>query len=187
MNAEVLDRAKRRVIRLQAELVREGQRFDAGELMARLAALSEKPTTLRQDGRHTVRAYYGDLETSFITYEQVPARPEHLKIGRTEIPVADMEILAAMKAAVIHDRGARRDFIDIHGISQVPGWSVGRFIEHGAAQLPLTTRQLAMAVTYFDDAEKDPMPRGCKVSWRTVKGDLIQGVREWERTRARGP
>jgi hypothetical protein len=176
MNEEVLDRQKRRVIHLQAELVREGQfflaggtglglhlghrlsddldwftpkRFDASRLMTRLAALAEKPTTLRQDGQHTVRAYYGNLETSFITYEQVPARPEYLKVGGSEIPIADMEILAAMKAAVIHDRGAKRDFIDIHGISKVPDWSVGRLIEHGARQLPLTTKQLAMAVTYF--------------------------------------
>src|SRR5258708_13992368 len=128
LNEQVLDRHKRRVIRLQAELVREGQffwaggtalglrlghrlsddldwftprRYDASNLMAHLTALPEKPTTLRQDGRHTVRAYYGDLETSFITYEQVPVCPEYLKIGGTEIPVAHMEILASMKAAVI--------------------------------------------------------------------------------------
>src|SRR5664279_5266196 len=93
LNARILDRAKRRVIRLQAEVVREGgfflaggtglglrighrlsddldwftpNPFDVTALMARLAALPEKPSELRRDGRHTVRAYYDTLETSFI-------------------------------------------------------------------------------------------------------------------------
>jgi Nucleotidyl transferase AbiEii toxin, Type IV TA system len=158
VNEQVLDGDKRRVIRLQAELVREGEfflsggtglglrlghrlsddldwftpkRFDAQELLARLGRLSERPTRTKQDGRHTVRAYYGTLETSFIAYEQVPARPEQLTVGGTEIPVADIDILAAMKAAVVHDRGAKRDFIDVHAIAGLSDWSLGRFIEHG--------------------------------------------------------
>jgi hypothetical protein len=72
-----------------------------------------------------VRAYYKDLETSFISYEQVPAHPESFSVGGTTIPIADIEILSAMKAAALHDRGARRDVIDAHGISRLSGWSVG--------------------------------------------------------------
>lgn len=198
------------MIRLQAELVREGEfflaggtglglrlghrlsddldwftpkRFDAKELLARLGRLSERPTRTKQDGRHTVRAYYGTLETSFIAYEQVPARPEQLTVGGTEIPVADIDILAAMKAAVVHDRGAKRDFIDVHAIAGLSDWSLGRFIEHGARMLPLAAKQVALALTYFVDADKQPMPRGCKVSWDFVKAELTKGVREWERNK----
>jgi Nucleotidyl transferase AbiEii toxin, Type IV TA system len=126
VNEEVLDRDKLRVIRLQADLVREGQfflaggtglglrlghrfsddldwftpnQFDAKALAARLTALPERPTQTRQDGRYTVRAYYGTLETSFISYEQVPARPESLSIAGMKIPIADIDILAAMKGS----------------------------------------------------------------------------------------
>lgn len=210
LNARILDPAKRRVIRLQAEVVREGgfflaggtglglrighrlsddldwftpNPFDVTALMARLAALPEKPSELRRDGRHTVRAYYDTLETSFITYAQVPAHPELLTIERTQIPIADLDILAAMKAAVLHDRGARRDFIDVHAILGLPGWSVARFIEHAVRHLPLEPEQVARSLTYFADAERDPMPRGCTISWRKVKADLTKGVREWERAR----
>jgi hypothetical protein len=79
-----------------------------------------------------VRAYYGTLETSFITYGQVPASPEIMKIAGTEIPVADISIIAAMKAVAFHDRGAKRDFVDIHAICAQPDWSVERFIKHAA-------------------------------------------------------
>lgn len=91
-----------------------------------------------------------------------------------------------MKAAALHDRGARRDFIDVHGIVSLPSWSVARFIEHVRRQLPLQPKQIALSLTYFVDAEKEPMPRGCKVSWDQVKKDLAKGVQEWERQRARG-
>ena len=213
VNEQVLDRDKQRVIRLQAALVREGKfflaggtalglrighrfsddldwftpnRFDANELLARLGHLTEKPTKTKQDGRHTVRAYYGTLETSFISYEQVPAHPEQISVSGTKIPVADIDILAAMKAAALHDRGAKRDFVDVHAIAGLSGWSVGRFIEHGARMLPLDAEQVALALTYFVDAEKQAMPRGYKVPWDDVKNDLIEGVRDWERARKRG-
>jgi hypothetical protein len=213
MNEHVLDRKKRKVIRLQAELVRQGRfflaggtglglrlghrlsddldwftpdRFDAKALMARLETLPEKPSVLKQDGQHTVRAYYDKLETSFITYAQVPARPESITIADMAIPVADIGVLAAMKAGVVHDRGSRRDLIDVHAISTLPGWTVGRFIEHGVRHLPLEAEQIARALSYFADAEREPMPRGCKISWAEVKADLVKGVRDWERTRKRG-
>jgi lipoate-protein ligase A len=48
----------------------------ASDLKRELDSLSEKPSKLEQHGAHTVRAYYGTLETSFISYEQVPAKPE---------------------------------------------------------------------------------------------------------------
>jgi len=209
---QVLDKDKKRVIRLQAELVRErgfflaggtglglrlGHRlsddldwftptpFEAKGLIARLNSLSEKPTEIVQHGAQTVRAYYGKLETSFITYAQVPASPERVLIDGAEIPIADISILAAMKAAALHDRGARRDFIDVHAIASLPGWSVGRFIDHVRHQLPLQPKQIALSLTYFVDAEKQPMPRGCKVSWTQVKEDLQKGVRDWERKRDR--
>jgi hypothetical protein len=213
LNEAVLDRDKRRVIQLQAHLAHAGRfflaggtglglhlghrlsedldwftpaRFDAKELMKSISLLPEKPTLLRQDGRHTVRAYYNELETSFIAYDQVPARIHPLTVGAARIAVADVELLAAMKAAVLHDRGARRDFIDVHAISRMNGWSVARFIEHGARALPLQPTQIARSATYFVDAEKDPMPRGCTVSWEVVKADLTKGVRAWERSRDRG-
>jgi hypothetical protein len=97
-----------------------------------------------------------------------------------------VELLAAMKAAAAHDRGARRDLVDVHAISRLPGWSVGRFVEHGARLLPLDERQIARALTYFVDADRQPMPRGCTVTWDNVKAELLLGVREWERSRKRG-
>ena len=147
--------------------------------------MPEKPTLIRQDGPTTLRAFYGTLETSFIRYTQVPAIPEAFHFGAVELPVADMKAIAAMKAAALHDRGQRRDFIDIHAITKQPAWSVARFIEHASTKLPLMPDQVARALTYFADADtdEDDQPLGYSTPWEAVKKDLVRGVQEWERDR----
>jgi hypothetical protein len=63
---------------------------------------------------------------------------------------------------------------------------VERFITLATTRLPLQPVQMRLALTYFADAERDAMPRGCSVSWSTVKSTLERGVREWERKRSPG-
>jgi hypothetical protein len=140
----VLDVEKRRVISLQESVVRTDKFFLAGgtgpglrlghrlsrdidwftaELFDAndLATLPEKPSEIRVQGSHTLRAYYGQLETSFLRYTQVTTHPEVVTTAGLSIPVADVETLAVMKAAAVHDRGMKRDFIDIHAICGMPG------------------------------------------------------------------
>jgi len=49
--------------------------------------------------------------------------------------------------------------------------------------LPLDEHQIARAISYFVDADRQPMPRGCTVTWDKVKAELLLGVRAWERSR----
>jgi hypothetical protein len=209
----VLDSDKRRVIALQTDLVhrehfflaggtglgvRLGHRvsrdidwftskpFDAKSVAKALAALPEKPSEVTVQGPHTLRAYYGSLETSFIRYTQVAAQPEVVTAGRLKIPVADLETIALMKAAALHDRGTQRDFIDIHAICAAPGWSVGRFIDLATNRLPFAPVQMKLALAYFVDADRAP-PIDYPVPWKQVKADLQHGVQQWERSRKRGP
>lgn len=88
---KILDAEKIRIIGLQADLVKKkgfflaggtamglllklrisrdldwftAQAFDAEALKKELSALGEKPTSIAQNSAHTVRAYYGNFETS---------------------------------------------------------------------------------------------------------------------------
>jgi hypothetical protein len=202
-----LDKTKLRVLKLQAELVkaqkfflaggtaleiRLGHRqsmdldwftaraFNANGLKTALQALPEEPTHVEQQSPQTLRAYYGDLETSFIAYRQVPPKVETITVAGVQIPVAKLELIAVMKAAAVHDRGRKRDFIDIYALVRQPGWSVPRFIELAARSLPIQESQVARALLYFADAERDPMPPGCAFKWDKVKEEISRGVREWE-------
>jgi hypothetical protein len=210
---KVLDAEKRRVIATQAQVVQQEQfflaggtglgvrlkhrvsrdvdwftakAFDAEEIARRLSALPQKPSEVVVRGPHTLRAYYGSLETSFIRYTQVSARPELLDASGLKVPVADLETQALMKAAAVHDRGTRRDFIDIHAICSTSGWSLARFIELATRKLPLQPLQMKLALTYFADADRQEVPIEYRTPWKQVKADLERGVREWERTRSQG-
>jgi hypothetical protein len=212
----VLDARKVRVIRAQLPLVDQGgfylaggtglalhlghrlsvdldwfsaAAFDEQTLQSSLKGLSEAPVSVSVNGPRTVRAYYGEqpqLETSFIGYEQVSSKPQRFVVAGVAFPVADLEHLAAMKAAVVHDRGAKRDHIDVHAICRASDWSMSRFIENACKRLPLQPRQLALALTFFEDAEKEPMPEGCAVPWSKVKSELQQAILSWERSLGRG-
>lgn len=160
--------------------------FSAPELLADLGSLGEVPTHVNVQDEHTVRAYYGTLETSFIRYAQVLPQPEMLQISGQSVPVADTQLAAAMKAGAIYQRGTKRDFIDVHAITKMPGWSVARFIEVATQKLPLSAAELTRALCYFGDAEREPMPRGCTVEWSVVKREIANGVRVWQRERSKG-
>jgi len=213
MNEQILDADKRRVMLLQSPVVDEQrfflaggtglglrlghrvsrdldwftpQEFDSTQLAERLAALPEAPSQIKVQGTTTLRAYYGSLETSFLHYRQVVARPEVLTVAGLQVPVADIDTLALMKAAAVHDRGTRRDFVDIHAICHRPGWSVGRFIDLATTRLPFKPVQMKLALTYYVDADKRAAGLGYRVPWERVKTDLQRGVLAWERSRSPG-
>lgn len=213
MHDEILDPTKRRVLELQSSVVHQqgfflaggtalglrlGHRtsrdldwftarpFDAKMLAKELGALGEKPTKVNVQDGLTLRVYYGELETSFLHYGRVKPSTELKSVAGVQIPIADIETLAVMKAAAVHDRGIRRDFVDIHAICREPGWSVGRFIELATRKLPLQALQMKLALTYHADADKDVARFRYAVPWARVKADLVRGVGEWERSRSRG-
>jgi hypothetical protein len=152
-------------------------------LARRLAALPTAATKVEEQGPNTLRAYYGTLETSFVRYAQVKREPEFIAVAGQSVPVASIELAVAMKAGAVYNRGTKRDFIDVHAICQMPGWSVKRFIEVATRQLPILNDQLERALTYFVDAESQMMPRGCLVSWEQVKRDITTGMRDWRKQR----
>jgi len=146
--------------------------FDAKRLVETLSELKGKPTRVEINGPHTVRAYYGNLETSFIRYTQIPAETEMVSCTSSlSLPVGKMKLLSGMKAGAVFHRGQKKDFVD-----------VARFIENAAEKLPIPPSEMARALLYFRDAEQTAMPENCSVTWNAVKTHVERGVRDWERS-----
>jgi hypothetical protein len=92
--------------------------------------------------------------------------------------VASLEDLAAMKLLAVDQRGAKKDFLDIHALGK-----------HGlslAEMLGLFRRKFAIedisrvlySLCYFDDADLDPMPKmHTNVTWEQAKTDLRAWVK----------
>ena len=92
------------------------------------------------------------------------------------IVLAGIKDIAAMKLAAITNRGTKKDFIDYHFLLQ--RYPLDELI--GFYKLKYSDSQLFTALkslTYFEDAEEDPMPNMIqKVDWSEVKSDIGRRV-----------
>jgi hypothetical protein len=91
--------------------------------------------------------------------------------------VADPRDIALMKLAAISSRGSRKDFIDLHTILRG-----GLALEECFAWMPrkygkgrLNTYHVLKSLTYFEDAEREPMPRMLEpFDWRECKAFFVR-------------
>lgn len=96
-------------------------------------------------------------------------------IGRFDswrgLDVASLEDIAAMKLSAVLGRGSKKDFIDLHELCR--GLGLDRVMATAERKFPLHSDfplQAARALVYFEDAEKEPMPRMlAAASWEDVK------------------
>lgn len=131
-----------------------------------------------QEAEHTLTVRLGQTKLSFFC-----VRDPFLFSGLPYrfFTIADITDIALMKIAAISGRGSRKDFVDLF------------FILSGSLSLrqslELTTKkyganrtnryQLLKSLTYFDDAEREPMPQMLHpVNWDTCKRFFIQAARD---------
>jgi hypothetical protein len=77
------------------------------------------------------------------------------------VPVASIRDLACMKLNAISQRGARRDFWDLHVILQNHGSGLVNLLESFAEKYPqVDVGHVVRSLVYFGDANAEPNPRG---------------------------
>ena len=128
--------------------------FAPGVLRDRLAGLAG--LRIRQIVSGTIHLELQNTLVSFLHYPY----PLLFSLQRFEtLAVADSRDIACMKLNAIAGRGSRRDFVDLYmaarsyGLPEILGWFDTK---HRAA--PYNRVHLLKAVTYFADAELEPMP-----------------------------
>src|SRR5262249_48032702 len=111
------------------------------------------------------------VPVDLVRYPYAPLEPP--EAGREAIPVAGLRDLAAMKLAAVSRRGLRRDFWDLYALAP-GGLPLKEATQAYAAKFGAKEADLyhvLRALTYFDDAEKDPeYPRGLSARrWAAIK------------------
>lgn len=93
------------------------------------------------------------------------------------ILMASKKDIAAMKIAAITGRGSRKDFIDLYFL--LKEFTLQEIVSFYLAKFPDGSEFMALkSLTYFDDAETDPMPNMLlPVSWKDVK-EKISGIQK---------
>jgi len=125
----------------------------------------------------TILGKLGDIKFS-IFYYPYPLLEKTIKLGN--ISIADVADITAMKIAAVSERGTKRDFIDLYFILQKITLNETLSL-YGRKYQKLSSNLIHVrkSLVYFEDAEKDPMPRMLiSVSWPEVKNFFKKEVRK---------
>ncbi|HEY4517767.1 MAG TPA: nucleotidyl transferase AbiEii/AbiGii toxin family protein [Candidatus Paceibacterota bacterium] len=144
--------------------------FLAAEITSRFPDDDKKlwDSTIVKEG--TVYGKLCHAKVSFIAYPFFsPARP---KLHYGSVAVLDKDDIAVMKVIALSQRGRKRDFVDLfwYGRNVASLDSVIKKLPHQYPGVGHNFEHIIKALTYFDDAEDDPMPTlFFKASWEEVK------------------
>ena len=123
----------------------------------------------------TLHAHFGETKVSFLTFPYPLLFPCRAFL---DVNVADPRDIACMKVNAIAGRGPKRDFIDLyavahhHSLPQILEWFKEKF-----ALANYSMMHVLKSLTYFEDAEKDPVPNMLRaLSWEEVKAFFTREV-----------
>jgi hypothetical protein len=124
------------------------------------ALVSQAPDTLHV----TIQ----DIKVSFLAYPYPVLFPFATFLGAN---VADPRDIACMKLSAIASRGTKRDFIDLYLMAKQ--CSLAHLLEgfkQKYAEVNYSLTHLLKSLTWFEDADKEPMPDMlAPLSWEDVK------------------
>jgi hypothetical protein len=140
--------------------------FDEERLLQRLEKMPGVSDVSR--GPQTLHLLIQSVKISFLGYAYPLLFPTASFDG---VPVADPRDIACMKITAISSRGTKRDFVDLYA-------ACGRFVlrdllklfSQKYARTGYNRLHILKSLTYFADAEKDPMPHMLiPLEWADVK------------------
>ena len=147
--------------------------FDEETLLQRVHKLEE--FSLVAKAPYTLHTTIGATKVSFLGYAYPVLFPE---IRFLEVAVADLRDIACMKVSAIASRGTKRDFIDLYVSAQRFGLTeVLQLFDRKYAQTHYSRIHILKSLTFFGDAEKDPMPHMLiPLDWGEVKRFFLREV-----------
>jgi hypothetical protein len=124
---------------------------------------------------HTLHLTIGGVKVSFLGYTYPVLFPLTEFHG---VPVADPRDIACMKITAIASRGTKRDFVDFYAackrfaLDEIFDLFGRKYARTGYNKL-----HILKSLTYFSDAEKDPMPHMLTpLDWDLVKRFFLREV-----------
>jgi len=133
---------------------------------------------VRRWERGTVHGLVARVRVSFFEY-QYPSLHAARTWPEVGCRLASLDDLACMKLVAVAQRGARKDFVDIYALV-TRHRPLPRLLSLYKRRYSMTDlAPVLYGLTYFDDAEGEPMPRMLwKVRWPVVREAIRQWVRE---------
>ena len=132
--------------------------------------------TLREANEGTVQGRIGRVRVSFFWYPERLIKPS---IRQGPVRIASLEDIGLMKIGAIIGRGSRKDFVDLYTIAQQrPLSALLALAPKKFTDARDFTLQAFKALTFFEDAERDPPVITAKpMAWNHVKNFFSSEVR----------
>lgn len=123
---------------------------------------------------NTLRGNACGIKIECIAHQYPLLEPVELQEG---IRIASLSDLAAFKGNAISNRGAKKDFWDVHAILDHLSWR--EFLDCcGRKYRGDSLWNVEKSLLYFEDAEDDPDPMDLRgMEWEQIKQDLRQFAR----------
>lgn len=151
--------------------------FDSWDLFERLAASFEVGDSSLAINSLSLFVKRGDssVKTDFIRHNYTKLKPLVIVEG---IRLFSLEDIAAMKLNAVANRGAKKDFYDIHALlTRFSMIELLGFFEEKYQKMNSFT--VTKSLVYFADADQEPDPMSLVgLAWEEIKADLQQKLRE---------
>lgn len=148
--------------------------FDVGILKKDLSSFGA--LKIDSEDKQTLNCQLDDIKISFFVYSYKILFP---LIDFNKIKLADERDIACMKIDTISSRSAKKDFIDLYFLLEKYRLEelLGLF-DKKYAGIEYNRFHLLKSLTYFDDAESEPMPEMLKeISWEEIKDKVREKVK----------
>ncbi|MFZ2970082.1 MAG: nucleotidyl transferase AbiEii/AbiGii toxin family protein [Minisyncoccia bacterium] len=152
--------------------------FDENMMLQRIKELIPEFKLERVEWR-TILGYIQESRFSLFFYSYPLLFKTHKFLGAD---IADIRDIAAMKIAAISDRNTKKDFIDLYFIIEAEKIlslkDALKLYDEKFKALKQNQVHILKSLQYFDDAEKEAMPKMIKsVSWQNVKNYFQKEVK----------
>ena len=134
------------------------------------------PLKVESTEQGTLHATVFKVRVSFMEYRYPLLRPT-IAWAAKEVRLASLEDIACMKLSAVAQRGSRKDFVDLFALERrVPlAHALRSYVKkYGTHEVGPVLHGLV----YFDDADREPMPRMLRPwAWSDIKLDIQRRVR----------
>jgi hypothetical protein len=136
------------------------------------------PFVTGQIDRGTLHGTISGIRISFLEYRYPLLKPP-ISYSDYLCQIASLEDLACMKLSAIAQRGSKKDFLDVYALG-LRHLSLKNMLQLYRKKYSVQdTTHILYSLSFFDDADKERMPKMYwDVDWRTVKKTIQGWVRE---------
>ncbi len=132
---------------------------------------------LKRDTKAIKMFYINNIKVDFVRY---PYPWLEAAIETEGVRMAALKDIAAMKLSAITNRGTRKDFVDIYFLLQ--HFKLNEMLDFYVQKYPQGSPFMVLrSLTYFEDAEEEPLPRiYARLTWEKIKACIQEAVLTYE-------